>query len=370
MILERFKVPEKDQVRVSDSALRETVTRIFEKLGVTPEDAADAADVLVMTDLRGVETHGVSNMLRAYVRDYRAGKLDPSPGWRIEREAPATAVIDAEKRLGIIVGPKAMRLAIDKARAVGVGVVTVHNSGHFGAIGHFAMQAAMQDMVGVCFTAAGLHVVPTFAARPLLGTNPIALAAPARHEAPMLFDAATSAIAGNKIRLAMRVGSPLLPGWVTDKEGTPIMEEKPVFDRDEFYQAPLGGTREQGSHKGYGFALMAEVLATMLSGTVPTMLAAGSGSKNHFAAYNIEAFTDLEQFKDTMDEMLRTLRSASPAPGEERVLYPGLLEAEELAARRAHGIPLHKEVIEWFGECTREMGLAPLATLQAAPRAS
>ena len=370
MILERFKVPPQDQVLVSEAALRRTTTQIFEKLGVTPEDAAEAADVLTMTDLRGVETHGVSNMLRAYVRDYRAGKLDPRPGWTIEREAPGTAVIDAGKRLGIIVGPKAMRLAIEKARTVGVGIVTVHNSGHFGAIGHFAMQAAQADMVGACFTAAGLHVVPTFAAKPLLGTNPIAVAAPARREAPLLFDAATSAIAGNKIRLAMRVGSPLLPGWVTDKEGTPIMEEKPVFDRDEFYQAPLGGTREQGSHKGYGFALMAEVLATMLSGTVPTMLAAGSGSKNHFAAYNIEAFTDLEQFKDTMDEMLRTLRSASPAPGEERVLYPGLLEAEELAARRAHGIPLHKEVIEWFGECTREMGLAPLATLQAAPRAS
>jgi L-2-hydroxycarboxylate dehydrogenase (NAD+) len=370
MMLERFKVPLKDQVFVAEGALRHTVTQIFATVGLTPEDAAEGADVLTMTDLRGVETHGVSNMLRTYVRDYKAGKLDPRPGWRMMRESPGTAVIDAEKRLGIILGPRAMRLAMDKARQVGVGIVTVYNSGHFGAIGHYAMQAAEADMVGACFTAAGLHVVPTFAAKPLLGTNPIAVAAPARREAPLLFDAATSAIAGNKIRLAMRVGSPLLPGWVTDKEGTPIMEEKPVFDRDEFYQAPLGGTREQGSHKGYGFALMAEVLATMLSGTVPTMLAAGSGSKNHFAAYNIEAFTDLEQFKDTMDEMLRTLRSASPAPAEERVLYPGLLEAEELAARRAHGIPLHREVIEWFGECTREMGLAPLATLQAAPRAS
>ncbi|MGH7366075.1 MAG: Ldh family oxidoreductase, partial [Candidatus Rokuibacteriota bacterium] len=250
MILDRFKVPPQDQVLVSEAALRRTTTQIFEKLGVTPEDAADAADVLTMTDLRGVETHGVSNMLRAYVRDYRAGKLDPRPGWTIEREAPGTAVIDAGKRLGIIVGPKAMRLAIEKARKVGVGIVTVHNSGHFGAIGHFAMQAAQADMVGVCFTAAGLHVVPTFGAKPLLGTNPIALAAPARREAPLLFDAATSAIAGNKIRLAMRIGSPLLAGWVTDKEGTPIMEEKPVFDRDDFYQAPLGGTREQGSHKG------------------------------------------------------------------------------------------------------------------------
>ena len=361
MILERFKVPPQDQVLVSEAALRRTTTQIFEKMGVTPEDAADAADVLVMTDLRGVETHGVSNMLRVYVRDYRAGKLDPRPGFKMEREAPGTAVIDAEKRLGIIVGPKAMRLAIEKARRVGVGIVTVHNSGHFGAIGHFAMQAAQADMVGACFTAAGLHVVPTFGAKPLLGTNPIAVAAPARHEAPLLFDAATSAIAGNKIRLAMRVGSPLLPGWVTDKEGTPIMEEKPVFNRDEFYQAPLGGTREQGSHKGYGFALMAEVLSTLLSGAMPTMLVPGSGSKNHFAAYHIEAFTDLEQFKDTMDEMLKTLRTAKPVSGQDRVLYPGLSEAEEVLHRRAHGIPLHKEVLQWFAECTSEMGLAPLA---------
>src|SRR5437762_9626086 len=222
MILERFKVPQKDQVLVSEGALRRTVTQIFEKLGVSADDAADAADVLTMTDLRGVETHGVSNMLRAYVRDYKAGKLDPRPGWKVVRESPGTAVIDAERRLGVIVGPKAMRLAMDKARRVGIGVVTVFNSGHFGAIGHYAMQAAQEDMVGVCFTGAGLSVVPTFATKPLLGTNPIALAAPARHEAPMLFDAATSAIAGNKIRLAIRLGSPLLPTWVTEQEGTPV----------------------------------------------------------------------------------------------------------------------------------------------------
>jgi L-2-hydroxycarboxylate dehydrogenase (NAD+) len=360
MILERFKVPARDQVLVSETALRRTVTQIFEKLGVSPDEAAEAADVLTMTDLRGVETHGVSNMLRAYVRDYKAGKLDPRPGWKIVRESPGTAVIDAERRLGIIVGPKAMRLAIDKARRVGVGVVTVYNSGHFGAIGHYAMQAAQQDMIGVCFTGAGLSVVPTFAAKPMLGTNPIALAAPARHEAPMLFDAATSAIAGNKIRLAIRLGSPLLPGWVTDKEGNPITEEKPVFDRDEYFQLPLGGTREQGSHKGYGFALMAEVLSTVLAGALPTMLAPGSGSKNHFAAYDIRAFTDVEQFKDTMDRMLETLRTAQPAPGQERVLYPGLSEFEETRERRAKGIPLHKEVLQWFAECTRELGVPPM----------
>jgi L-2-hydroxycarboxylate dehydrogenase (NAD+) len=142
------------------------------------------------------------------------------------------------------------------------------------------------------------------------------------------------------------------------------MEEKPIFDREEVYQAPLGGTREQGSHKGYGFAMMAEVLATLLAGALPTMLDASSGSKNQFAAYDIRAFTDLDRFKDTMDEMLRTLRTAAPAPGQERVLYPGLSEAEEVEHRRAHGIPLHREVIEWFGECTGEMGLPPLAVMR------
>src|SRR5262245_30802798 len=173
MILERFKVPEKDQVHVSEAALRRTVTEIFEKLGVSRDDAAEGADVLTMTDLRGVETHGVSNMLRAYVRDYKAGKLNPLPGWRIERESSGTAVIDAEKRLGIVIGPKAMRLAIEKARAVGVGVVTVHNSGHFGAIGRVAMQAAMQGLVGVCLTAAGARVAHTLRWRARLATAPI-----------------------------------------------------------------------------------------------------------------------------------------------------------------------------------------------------
>jgi LDH2 family malate/lactate/ureidoglycolate dehydrogenase len=342
MILERFKVPAKDEVRVHEAALRATVTQIFEKLGVSPEVAADGADVLVMADLRGVDTHGVSNMLRMYVQNYKAGLLEPKPGWTIVRQTPGTAVIDAGRRLGVMVGPKAMRLAMDKARQVGVGIVTVFNAGHFGAIGHYAMQAAERDMVGVCYTAAGLSMVPTFASKPMLGTNPIALAAPARREAPMLFDVATSAIAGNKIRLAIRVGSPLLPGWVTDKEGTPIMEEKPVFDRDEYHQAPLGGTREQGSHKGYGFAMMAEVLSTLLAGARPTMLDPASGSKNQFAAYDIRAFTDLDRFKRTMDDMLRTLRTSAPAPGQERVLYPGLSEAVELEHRRALGIPLLK----------------------------
>lgn len=364
MILDRFKVPPGAEVRVSAAALRETVAAIFEKMGVPPDDAAIGADVLVTTDLRGVETHGVSNMLRVYVQAYRDGLLNPTPKMRIERESPTTATLDSDGGLGLILGPKAMRIAIDKAKAIGIGMVTLRGSGHMGAVGHHAMLAAQEDMVGVCMTASsGLSVVPTFASKPMFSTNPLSIAAPAGKEAPVYFDIATSAIAGNKIRLAMRVESPLLPGWVSDTEGNPLMQDTLVKDRSQILQLPLGGTREQGSHKGYGFAMLVEILSTLLCGSTPIMLDRSTASKTHFAAYNIAAFTDVDQFKATMDEMLATLRTCDPAPGEARVLYPGLSEHEEFQERSAHGIPLHKEVIQWFGQITDELSLPALATL-------
>ena len=362
-MLERFKVPHEDEVRVPEDSLRETVMAVFEKMGVSPSDAAEGANVLVSTDLRGVETHGVSNMLRAYVRQYNEGSLNPRPNWRIVRESPGVATMDADKGLAIILGPKAMSMAIEKARNVGVGVVTMFNSGHSGGIGHHAMLAANEDMVGMVTTAGGAQVVPTFGGEGRLGTNPIAIAAPARNEPPMLFDAAMSAVAGNKLGLAARVGASLLPGWIADTDGTPIMEETPVRERGQYFQLPLGGTRELGSHKGYGFALMSEILGTMLSGVLPTMLDPSGGSKHSFAAYNIAAFTDVDEFKDKMDRMLQMLRETKPAPGHDRVLYPGLSEYEEEQDRRANGIPLHKEVIEWFDDITSELSISRLRTM-------
>ena len=362
-MLDRFKVPPADQVHVSEAALRQTVAAIFEQCNLTPEDAAIGADVLVTTDLRGVESHGVSNMLRSYVQSYQRGDYNPRPNWRIVRESPSTATIDGDGGLGVILGPKAMRIAIDKARAVGVGMVTMYNGRHLGAVGHHAMLAAQADMVGMCMTATQPSVLPTFGAEPRFGTNPVSIAAPAKTQPPVLFDVATSAVAGNKVGLAARVGSNLLPGWIADREGNPIMEETAVLPRGQYFQLPLGGTREQGSHKGYGLALMVEVLATMLSGTLPVGLDRSTGYKHFFAAYNIAAFTDVDEFKEHMDQMLEWLRETRPAPGQERVLYPGLLEYEDERERRAHGIPLHREVIQWFAKITSEMGLPPLATL-------
>ena len=368
-MLERFKVPAEDVVRVPHQSLHKTTAAIFENTGCSSSDAQEGADTLVSTDLRGVESHGVSNQLRVYVKQLQDGGLNPRPNITTIRETPGTASLDGDRGLGVIIAPRLMKKAIEKARNVGVGVVTMRNAGHVGAVGHHAMIAAKDDMVGMCVTSGGKHVLPTFAREPRFGTNPISIAAPARKEAYYLFDAATSAIAGNKIFLAERVGSTMLPGWIADGDGTPIMDEVHPPERANFgkappWQLPLGGTREQGSHKGYGLAMMVEVLGTMLSGASPAMLGGPRLAQDHFfAAFNIEAFTDLDEFKDTMDATLKTLKETPPATGQERVLYPGLAEYEDEQDRLKNGIPLHQEVVQWFDSITGEFGIPKLERL-------
>ncbi len=187
-------------------------------------------------------------------------------------------------------------------------------------------------------TASSLLIVPTFGALPRYGTNPIAFAAPARSHPFMLFDAAMSSVASNKIGLARRVGADMEPGWIAEPDGTPIMDERPA-PAGNFNLLPLGGTREQGSHKGYGLGLLVEVMTTLLAGDIPRMIERDTKPRHSFIAYNIEAFTDLEAFKDTMDRMLQTLIDTPTAPGHERVLYPGLPEHESEQRRRARGHP-------------------------------
>ncbi len=359
-MLEQFKVSKEDEVRVSAEALNKTVREIFERLGVPADQAAEGAHVLSMTDLRGVDSHGVSNMLRNYVEWFRNGRLNPDPNWTILRETPAIASIDGDAGLGIIIGPAAMRIAIEKARNVGVGVVSMRNSGHLGAAGHLAMMAAEQNMIGVCMSAAGPRVLPTHGAEPRLGTNPIAYAAPTRNEPSVLFDIATTVIAENKLRLAHRLGSELEPNWIARLDGSPITERAIAPPREQYQLLPLGGTREHGSHKGYGLGLWTEIMSTFLAGGVPSMLDPTQHFKHHFVAYDIEAFTDLDSYFDQMDAMLRRLQGTPTAPGQDRVIYPGVLEHEEEIHRREHGIPFHPEVIQWFESITAELGVDPL----------
>jgi LDH2 family malate/lactate/ureidoglycolate dehydrogenase len=353
-MLERFHVPSDIEVRVEPDAMRATVQDLFEALGLSEEDARQSTDVLLYADLRGIESHGVSNMLRVYVQGLQAGRINPKPQWTIEREAAAVCTIDSDGAHGGVIGPVAMRIAMDRAEAYGVGAVSVANGGHFGAAAYHAAMALERDMIGVAMTAGGVAMAPTYGASALLGLNPLAIAAPAREEPPFIFDASMSSVAGNKIRLARRLGQPALPGWIAEADGSPIMDEREI--PEDFVMLPLGGTREIGSHKGYGLAVMIEILSSVLAGrgAGPNRRA---GQAHHFIAYKIDAFTDLDAFKDDMDEYLRALRDCPPAPGQDAVTYAGLPEHEEEIERSERGIPYHPEVIDWFREVTTELGV-------------
>ena len=356
-MLERFKVPEKDRIYVPQEHIRAVTEAIFSHNGVAKEASISSTDVLIKNDLRGVESHGVSNGLRRYVAEYAAKSLNPKPDFKIIRESKTTMTVDADGALGIHVGPWAMQQAVNKAKDYGMAAVVVTNSGHLAGCGYYAMMAAEQGMIGHCMTAGGSHqTVPTFGSKPVLGTNPIAWAAPARNMAPFLFDVATTQVANNKIGLARRIGAQIEPGWITDLNGEPVMEPIDPPENGDYYLLHIGGTRENGSHKGFGLALMNEIICNELSGYGPGPVHSTPGG-HFFQAYDIEAFTDREKFLDDMDDLLKFISDVPPASGFERVIYAGLVEYEDEKKRMKDGIPYHREVIEWFESYCYEVGI-------------
>ncbi|MDE0350812.1 MAG: Ldh family oxidoreductase [Gammaproteobacteria bacterium] len=353
-MLDRFKVPDDIAVRIAPDDMRATVENMFRALGMPETDAAQAADVLIYADVRGIESHGVSNMMRAYVHWLRTDRINPAPDWKIVRDTGPALNVDSDNGLGLVVGPAVMDLVIERAKQYGIAFAVTTNSGHYGAAAYHAHRALDHDMIGMSMTSGGVQVAPTFGAEPLLGLNPIGIAAPAGAEVPFLFDASMSSVAGNKIGLLRRVGGNVMPGWVAEENGAPVMEEAPV--PPNFLLLPLGGTREIGSHKGFGLMMMVEALTTVLAGS-----GAGPDRRTAFAhsflACDVAAFTDLDTFKADMDAYLKRLRECRTAPGEERVVYPGMPEAEDEADRSANGIPYHPEVIDWFTTTCAELGV-------------
>ena len=355
-MLERFKVPDDIAVRVPPATMRKAVEDIFATLGMSGEDAAKCADPLIYADVRGIDSHGVSNMMRPYVAGLKGGHINPRPVMKRVGDYPAAVSVDGDRGLGLGQGKELMELACARAKTTGVALVTALNSGHYGASAYHAHVALAHDMVGVSMTAGGLQVAPTQGAEPLLGLNPIGIAAPSASEPPFVFDASMSSVAGNKITLLRRMGGKVLPGWIADADGVPIMAESEVPDR--FLMLPLGATREIGSHKGFGLAMLVEVLCSALTGT-----GAGphrrKGLAHYFMAYNVAAFTEVETFKADMDAYLRSILDCKPAKGEKRVVYPGIPEHEAELDRTANGIPYHPNVVDWFNGTMKELGIPP-----------
>src|SRR5207244_5061689 len=234
-------------MRVPAKQIREQLVSVLRAWGMSDAHAETTAEMMLETDLRGVDSHGIS-MLPSYDREFRAGRLNMRPVFTTVREAPSLALIDADASLGHPVSVHAMNLAVDKCRATGVAVVSVVNSHHFGAARCYSKIAADRGVIGMVTSGTrGVTMVPTFGAEPVMGTNPIAFAAPARRNSPFQLDMATTTVAAGKVRVYKLNHRPLPSGWVVDGAGAPVTDEgeafRYVFERPEGGITPLGGTR-------------------------------------------------------------------------------------------------------------------------------
>ena len=343
--------------RVSHEKLTHFVTAAFQTLGVSAEDAEIAANGLVAADLRGVDTHGVIrfNPTAWYVKWLRDGEMNPKPDIRVVSETVSSALIDGDRGIGMVIGHRAMELAIRKAGESGVAVVGVRNSRHFGMSANYAMQALAHDMIGIAMTNASRLVVPTFGREARFGTNPICVAVPAGEEQPFVLDMATTTAAAGKLELAARRGDPIPLGWALDEKAVATMD--PRVAQKARRLLPLGGSRESGSHKGYGLAVVVEILCGVLTGTI-TALNENQDPRGHFfGAIRIDAFRPADEFKKDMDRLIRELRSTPPVEGQKRVYVAGEIEFETAKERTARGIPLLGSVLKGLRDVSEELGV-------------
>ena len=343
---------------VDHHKLTRFVAAAFEKLGVPPQDAAIAANVLVLADLRGVDTHGVIrfNPGSWYVKWLRDGEMSPAPKIHIVSDDGSSALLDGDRGIGMVIGHRAMELAIEKAKVSGVGMVGVCNSRHFGMSAYYAMQALAHDMIGIAMTNAGRQVVPTFGSEARFGTNPICFAAPGQKELPFVIDMATTTAAAGKLEVAARRGASIPLEWALNEKAQPTTD--PRIAQKARRLLPLGGTREGGSHKGYGLAILVEILCGVLTGTV-TALNQNQDPRGHFfAAIKIDAFRPVDEFKSDMDRLINELKSTPPIEGQERVYVAGEIEFETAKRRAEKGIPLLGSVIKGLRDVGQQLDIA------------
>jgi LDH2 family malate/lactate/ureidoglycolate dehydrogenase len=337
------------------SHLYEFTYNVFTEMGCSAEHAETAAKVLLSADLRGIDSHGVAR-LSGYVRLWKAGRINPQPQMKTVHETPSTAVVDGDAGLGLVIAPFAMQIAINKAQVAGTGWVSVKNSNHFGIAGYHAMMALQHDMIGIAMTNASALVAPTFSVERMLGTNPIAVAIPAKEQPPFVADMATTTAANGKLEILQRNNEDAPLGWVQDKDGSESTDANILKKQGALL--PLGSDREHGSHKGYALGSMVDIFSGVLSGAcygpwVPPFPAyvpmpenmPGQGLGHFFGAMRIDAFRPANEFKQHIDNWIARFRNAKPAAGHEKVLIPGDPEREAEILRMKEGIPLQASVV-------------------------
>jgi L-2-hydroxycarboxylate dehydrogenase (NAD+) len=342
---------------VQADPLKAFCRRVFEQLNVAPADADVTADVLVQADLRGIGSHGVAR-LRRYVNGLQQGQMIPRPDITVVHETATTALIDGGGGLGPPIGIRGMGTAIAKSQEMGVGFVAVRNSNHYGIAGYYAMMALEHDCIGISMTNADCLMVPTFGRNAMLGTNPISVAVPSGGERPFVLDMATSVIPKGKIEVYQRSGEELPLGWATDEHGTASTDAARVLNnlntRAGGGVLPLGGVGERfGGHKGYGLALLVDILcgvlpragfADIIYPKTPEGKPMPANVGHFFGAFRVDGFRPLEEFRATMDDIIQRIKASPKAEGKQRIYIHGEKEFEAAEERMVRGIPLPPKV--------------------------
>lgn len=346
--------------------LKDFTAGVFVHFGVPPGDAAQAADVLSRADLRGIDSHGVAR-LRTYVDMFNIGRINPKPNIRIVREKKSVATVDGDSGLGLVVGPRANEIAMEKAARFGSGWVSVCNTNHYGIASYYSLKALERDMIGWSMTNSSKIVVPLWGAERRLGTNPIAIAFPGLKNPPVVIDLATSVVAFGKIEMAERAGNRIPEGWMIDENGERSTTPGDIYKGGLL---PLGSTREQGGHKGYCLSAMVDILSCVLSGAnwgpfaPPFALfeeapkeSVGKGIGHFFGAMEIDGFEEVTVFKQRIDQWIDVFRNTKPAPGHSAVLIPGDPEHEAEKVRSRYGIPVIDAVVNDLKEISKMTGI-------------
>jgi L-2-hydroxycarboxylate dehydrogenase (NAD+) len=355
------------EMTLTYSQLWQFAYTVFKKINCPEDQARLATDVLLSADLRGIDSHGIAR-LSGYVRLWEVNRVNSNPNIKIVHETPSTAVVDGDSGLGLVIAPRAMEIAIQKANQVGTGWVAVKNSNHFGIAGYHSMMALKHDMIGMAMTNASPLVAPTFSIERLLGTNPICVAIPAGEQPAFVADFATTTAANGKLEILQRKNQDAPEGWIQKKDGS--ISTNPNELKDGGALLPLGGDREHGSHKGFCLGAWVDIFSAVLSGAnygpwVPPFVSflappadpVGDGIGHFFGAMRVDAFRPAADFKKHMDNWITRFRSAKTVEGQSHLIIPGDPERESETKRLKNGINLNPKVVEDLKELGSKLNI-------------
>lgn len=342
----------------------------FVGYGIPREDAVICADVLLESDKRGIESHGVNRFKPIYLDRIKAGIQNPVTNFEIIRETPTTAVVDGHDGMGQVIGVKSMNMAIEKAKKYGMGMVVARNSTHYGIAGYYATMATKAGCIGITGTNARPSIAPTFGVENMLGTNPLTFGMPTDEEFPFVLDCATSITQRGRIEYYSRVGKPTPEGMVIGRDGKSKTDSDQILsdlNTGNAALAPLGGIGEElAGYKGYGYATVVEILSAALQQGNFLLGLTGideNGQKrpyhlgHFFIAIDTEAFMGLEAFQKTCGDILRNLRASAKAPGSDHIYTAGEKEYLVWLERKDSGVPINEAVQQEIIKVRDELGL-------------